>query len=446
VLGYILAGFLISPHFVWLPTIIGVENINTWANIGIVFLMFALGLEFSFKKIADVGVSAIVTSITVMGAMITIGYVVGNLLGWGRMDSMFLGGMLSMSSTMIILKAFEEYNLKEEKFGKLVLGTLVIEDIGGIFMMIILSTISVSQNVEGMKLVADIGMLLLMLVIWLVLGIFLIPTFLKKVSSLMNQETLLIVALAICFGMVIISNLIGFSEALGAFMAGSILAGTVKGERIEHLIQPLKDFFGAIFFVSVGMLVVPEMLVNYAMPIVILTIVTILGQMIFSTLGMLLSGQSLHTAIRGGSSMVQIGEFSFIVATLGLNLGVTSEFLYPIIVCVAVITTFYTPLSIKSSEGLYQFISARLPNRWLAFLRQYTSEKRSNSDRGGEWKKFITRYFLRTVITSAALFLIYSAGNYCKDIVGPWAAAIGTCILMIPVINLMQNNRSNAFK
>lgn len=277
VLGYIVAGFLISPNFTYLPTVVESADIHVWANIGVVFLMFGLGLEFSFKKLATVGGSAFIVALTVMGAMVLIGTGVGSLLGWGKMDCIFLGCMLSMSSTMIILKAYEEDGLKEKKFAQLILSTLIIEDIVGIFMMIILSTISVSQNVSGGAMFGEIGMMLMYLVIWLLLGIYLIPTLLKKASKLMNEEMMVIVSVAICLGMVVIANFIGFSEALGAFMAGSILAGTVRAGYIERLIKPIKDLFGAIFFVSVGMMIEPELLAEYVVPILIITMVTILG-------------------------------------------------------------------------------------------------------------------------------------------------------------------------
>nr|HUM56383.1 cation:proton antiporter [Bacillota bacterium] len=350
VLGYIIAGFFISPNFVWLPTVVDIDNIDTWANIGIVFLMFGLGLEFSFRKIATVGVSAFVTALTVIGAMIFIGTLTGHLMGWAKMDCIFLGGMISISSTMIIMKSYDQYSLRKEKFSDLVLGTMVVEDIVAIFMIIILTAISVGRGATGLECLSQIGTLMLFLVVWLVLGVYLIPTFLKKTKHLMNDEVLLIIAIAICFGMVVISLLIGFSEALGAFMAGSILAGTVSGEKIDRLIKPIKDLFGAVFFVSVGMMVEPSLLIKYIVPILIITFFTITGQMIFSTIGILLSGNDLHTAVRGGWSMVQIGEFSFIIAALGKSLGVTSDFLYPIIVCVAMLTIFLTPFFIKNSE------------------------------------------------------------------------------------------------
>ena len=454
VLGYIVAGFLISPNFTYLPTVIESEDIHVWANIGVVFLMFALGLEFSFKKLATVGGSAFVTAMTVMGSMILIGGGVGSLLGWGKMDCIFLGGMLSMSSTMIILKAYEEYRLKQEKFAQLVLGTLVIEDIAGIFMMIILSTISVSQSVSGLAVFQELGILFIELAIWLMLGIYLIPSLLKKIRLLANDEMMLVVSVGICMGMVVIANLIGFSSALGAFMAGSILAGTVQSVRIERIIMPLKDMFGAIFFVAVGMLIDPKLLVEYIGPILIITVVTILGQMTFATLGILLSGQSLHTAVRGGFSMVQIGEFSFIVATLGMSLGVISDFLYPVVVCVSVITSFTTPIFINNSEKVYRFLNGKLPSGLKIFLRKNTSERQSDDDKDRDWLLYIRAVLVRTGISSAVMFVIYLMGiRYFEPfveqfigtgIVGKLVSAGLITAFMIPFATIMNGSGKDA--
>ena len=455
VLGYIVAGFLISPNFIYMPTVVEAADIHVWANIGVVFLMFGLGLEFSFKKIATVGGSAFVIALTVMGAMILIGTGVGSMLGWSKMDCIFLGGMLSMSSTMIILKAYEEYNLKKEKFAQIVLGTLVIEDIAGIFMMIILTTISVSQNVSGAAMVTEIGMMLIYLIIWLVIGIYLIPTVLKKISSLLNDEMMLIFSLGLCMGMVVIANLIGFSSALGAFMAGSILAGTVKAVEIEHIVKPIKDLFGAIFFVSVGMLIVPSLLVEYIVPIIIITVVTIIGQLTFATVGMLLSGQSLHTAVRGGFSMVQIGEFSFIIATMGMGLGVISDFLYPIIVCVSVITSFTTPIFINNSEKVFRFIDDKIPDDLWAFIRKNTSENRESKDKDKDWLTYIRKVLLRTGLCSLVLFIIYWAGiRYMKPLADQYIAsnraadiitAAVMIAMMVPFVNFMHGTNNELF-
>lgn len=407
VLGYIVAGFLVSPNFELFPSIALSQSITSWGEIGIVFLMFALGLEFSFKKIATVGGSAFVTAITVIGPMTFIGYGVGQVLGWETMDCVFLGGMLSMSSTMIILKSYEEYKLKDKKFAQVVLGTMVIEDIVGIFMMIVLTTVSVSKNVSGGQMVMDIGVLLLMLIVWLLVGIFLIPTFLNKVEHLLNDELMVIISLAICFGMVLIATKIGFSSALGAFMAGSILAGTVKSEKIETLIQPIKDLFGAVFFVSVGMLIEYDLLIKYIWPILFISVVTIFGQLIFATIGLVLSGQNLKTAVCGGFSMVQIGEFSFIVAALGMNLGVTNSFLYPIVVCVSVITSFTTPIFIKNAERVYEKLNEKLPDKVVAFLERNTSEDQAEKEKDADWKRYLKIVGTRTFLCTAAMFAIY---------------------------------------
>lgn len=373
VLGYILAGFLLSTYFPFFPTVVDTDTIETWSEIGIIFLMFHLGLEFNLHKLASVGNTAIITAIVEVTGILVLGFGAGRLLGFSVMDSIFLGGMLSMSSTTIIIKAFEELDLKKKKFTELVFGTLVIEDIVGIFMMVILSTISVSQNVSGGEVFASLSIMILYLVVWLVLGIYLLPTFLNKTIKLMNDEMLLIVSLGLCFGMVILADALGFSSALGAFLAGSLLAGTVHVERIEHLTKGVKDLFGAIFFLSVGMLVNPQTLVDYALPIVVITLVTIVGKLLFSSLGVLLSGQTLENSIMCGFSLAQIGEFAFIIASLGMSLGVTGDYLYPIVVSVSVITTFTTPFFIKSAPKAAAALERRLPDKLVNKLNRYTS-------------------------------------------------------------------------
>ncbi|MBR6444554.1 MAG: cation:proton antiporter, partial [Firmicutes bacterium] len=446
ILGYIIAGFLASPNFIPLKITVTTGDVQLWADIGIIFLMFALGLEFSFKKIAQIGGSAVITAMTVMGAMIAIGYTTGMLMGWGKMDSIFLGGMLSMSSTMVIMKVYQEYKMEKERFASVVLGTLVLEDLGGVFMMIILTTLSVGETLQGGAMVGEIARLLGLLVVWLAVGIYLIPTFLKLISKIVNDELLLIISIALCFGMVLIGTRIGFSMALGAFLAGSIIAGTVHAGRIDKLVKPVKDLFGAIFFVSVGTMLDPDMVVKYAVPIIIITVVTIFGQMIFSTLGMLLSGQDLHTAIRGGSGMMQIGEFSFIVASLGTSLGVTGDFLYPIVVCVSVITSFLTPFFIRGSDGTFRFINKRIPSRLKAALGRYTSSQRSSSEEDSDWRNYLKKYFQRVVFCTAGLAAIYIAGTrFIEPLIdqyinADWShliAAVVTCGAMIPIIAVL---------
>ncbi len=447
VLGYIVAGFLISPNFSLLPSVIDEVSIHVWANIGIVFLMFGLGLEFSFHKIAKMGGSAIIVTATVIGSMVCIGFGVGQLMGWSKMDSIFLGGMLCLSSTMIILKVYDEMGLKERPSAQLVLGALVLEDIAGVFMLIILATLSASKNVSGFSTVTEIARLLLVLVLMLAVGIYLIPTVLKKIDKYLSDETLLIISLALCFVMVAVSVWIGFSSALGAFLAGSILAGTVYAERIEKMVVPIKDFFGAVFFISVGMLVEPSLLAQYIVPILILSAVTIFGQMIFSGLGALFAGQSLRTAVFTASSMVQIGEFSFIIANLGTSLGVTGDFLYPIIVCVSIITTFTTPIFIKNNDRMYALAEKVLPEKLKSMISSYNSDRRENDETAdSDWKAYMPRYIMKTLISTAAMFVIYIVGTRfftfsMIEMFGSYGRIIGvllTVAVMVPFISLMH--------
>lgn len=392
VLGYILAGFLVGPFMPYFFTVADEASIETWSEIGIIVLMFSLGLEFNLHKLASVGGTAVVTALTEVFGMLVVGYVLGQALGWGTMDSVFLGGMLSMSSTTIIIKAFDELNVRQEGFAQLVFGTLVIEDIAGIFMMIILSTVSVSQNISGGALALQLGMLVLYLALWLVLGIYILPTLLRKASRFMNDETLLLVSLGICFGMVLLAEALGFSSALGAFLAGSLLAGTVHAERVEHLTGGIKDLFGSVFFLSVGMMIDPAMLVKYALPILIVTVVTILGKLTISSLGVLLSGQPLRSAVRCGSSLAQIGEFAFIIASLGMSLGVIADYVYPIVVAVSVITTLTTPAFIKNSDKLYSLLCRVLPEKLRKKLDRYTEEDAARTQQDSDWANFLRRY------------------------------------------------------
>ncbi|MDD4712385.1 MAG: cation:proton antiporter, partial [Bacteroidales bacterium] len=366
VLGYIVAGILAGPHIDLLPvTVTDTHNIQTWADIGVIFLLFALGLEFSFKKLAAVGKTALLTATFAVTGMMICGYMVGCLLGWSSMNCLFLGGMLSMSSTTIIIKAFNDLNMRDRPFTTGVFGVLVVEDLVAVIMMVMLSTISVSKVFDGSQLLFSITRLAFFLALWFILGIFLIPTFLKKVRKLMNEETLLIVSTGLCLGMVVIAVKAGFSAALGAFIMGSILAETADVKRIEKMMGPLKNFFGAIFFVSVGMMVDPAILAGYAWPVVIIILTVIFGQLIFATSGFLLSGLPLKVAMESGFSLAQIGEFAFIIAGLGLSLGVTDSFLYPIVIAVSVITTFTTPYFIKLADPAYTFLKRILPEKFL---------------------------------------------------------------------------------
>ena len=403
VLGYILAGFLISPYMPFFFNVVDKASVDTWSEIGIIILMFSLGLEFNLHKLAEVGVTGIITAMTEILGMLVLGYCVGQLMGWSAMDSVFLGGMLSMSSTTIIIKAFDELGVRKESFASLVFGTLVIEDIAGIFMMIILSTVSVSQNISGLALAGKLGMLVLYLALWLIFGIYLLPTFLSKASGIINDENLLLVSLGLCFAMVLLADALGFSSALGAFLAGSLIAGTVHAERVEHLISPVKDLFGAVFFLSVGMMIDPSMIVKYIVPILIISVVAVIGKLFFSSLGVLFSGNSLKNAIHCGCSLAQIGEFAFIIASLGLSLGVIADYIYPVIVSVSVITTLTTPFFIKNGDKIHSLVVNILPAKAAEKLDSLDNASSKSTTQESDWAAFIGRYVKVTLLYSVIM-------------------------------------------
>lgn len=411
VLGYIVAGFLASPHFSFLPSVTDGASVHLWADIGVIFLLFALGLEFSIKKILKVGGPAIIAALTIIIGMIFLGFTVGKASGWSRMDSIFLGGMIAMSSTTIIYKAFDDLGLRHQKFTGLVLSILILEDILAVVLMVLLSTMAVSNTLEGGEMLRSILKLAFFLVLWFVVGLFLIPLFLKHARKLMNDETLLVVALGLCFGMVVIAAKTGFSAAFGAFIMGSILAETVEAEHIDHLVKPVKDLFGAIFFVSVGMMVDPAMIAAYWLPIVVITLTVIVGQSTFATLGVLLSGQPLKTALKCGFSLTQIGEFAFIIASLGVSLGVTSDFLYPVVVAVSVITIFLTPYMIRLADPVYNWLDRHLPEKTKAFLNRYNTGSALVGADSSDWKKYLLDIIKTTVVNLILVIAIIALSN-----------------------------------
>ena len=454
VLGYVVAGFLASPHMPYTPSVMDTANIKTWADIGVIFLLFALGLEFSFKKIVKVGGSAIIAACTIIFCMILLGIGVGMGFGWHRMDSLFLGGMIAMSSTTIIYKAFDDLGLRKKQFTGLVLSILILEDILAIVLMVMLSTMAVSQHFEGTEMLESIGKLLFFLILWFVVGIYLIPEFLKRCRKLMGEETLLIVSLALCFGMVLVAAHTGFSAAFGAFIMGSILAETIEAESIDRLVKPVKDLFGAIFFVSVGMLVNPTVLVEYAWPVIIITLVTIIGKAIFSSFGVLLSGEPLNTSIKSGFSLAQIGEFAFIIAGLGVSLKVLDPFISPIIVAVSVITTFTTPYFIRLANPFAEWLYKILPTKVQETLDRYASGKKTmNHD--SDWKKLLKNMIGRVVIYSVLLTaiwllsiqIIYPAISEMFTPITIWiklVMCLGTLLLMTPFLWALISNKYNS--
>ena len=411
VLGYIVAGLLVGPHVSLLPSVSDEANIKVWSEIGVIFLLFSLGLEFSFKKLIKVGGSSSIAAMVEVVFMSFTGYFVGQMLGWSTMDSIFLGGILCISSTTIIFRAFEELGMKGHKFAGLVLGILVVEDLVAIVLLVLLSTVAVSQQFAGGEMLGSVLKLVFFLIAWFVTGIFFIPTLLRKTRKLMNEETLLITAVGLCLLMVVLATQAGFSPALGAFIMGSILAETTQAEKIEHLVKPVKELFGAVFFISVGMLIDPAMLVKYAGPVLIITAVTMIGQSISIFGGALLSGQPLKTSVQAGMSLANIGEFSFIIAQLGLSLKVTSDFLYPIAVAVSALTTFTTPYMIKASAPAYEKLAAILPHRWKTSLNRYSAAAQTISV-VSDWKQLLRSYFQNMVIYFVIMLAIILLSYY----------------------------------
>lgn len=404
VLGYIVAGLLAGPHISLIPTV-QPENISTWADIGVIFLLFGMGLEFSFKKMMSIGKVGGKAMLFEVLTLSVFGFAIGRLMGWNFIDSMLLGGMLTMSSTAIIVKAFNDMGLQKEKFAGIVFGILVFEDLFAILLMVILSTFAVSRSFEGSELAMMVARLGFFLVMWFVCGIYLIPTLLKKIKKYLNSETLLLVAMGLCFLMVVLATKAGFSSALGAFIMGSILAETIELENIEKVIQPIKDFFGAIFFVSVGMMVDPQVLFDNFSTVIIIAAASIAGKMIFTTTGVRLAGESMKTAVQSGFSLAQMGEFSFIIASMGMSLGVTSASIYPIVIAVSVITTFTTPYTIKLALPAYHVLESVLPNSLTDKLNKREDKKAGEKE--SQWKQLLMSYFFNLAIFSAICLSVY---------------------------------------
>jgi len=460
VLGYIVAGFLVSPNMPYTPSAVDVANVHLWADIGVMFLLFSLGLDFSFKKILKMGASPVISAVTIIFCMMMLGIVVGHVFGWGKMDCIFLGGMLAMSSTTIIYKAFDDLGLRQQQFAGMVMSVLILEDILAIVMMVMLSALASGSSMGGGQLFESVMRIGFFLVLWLVVGIFAIPLFLRRVRTLINNEVLLIVALGLCCAMAVLSTKVGFSSAFGAFIMGSILAETIEAERIEKLVEPVKNLFGAVFFVSVGMLVDPKILVEYAVPIICLVLTIIIGQSLFGTISFMLGGQSLKSAMRCGFSMAQIGEFSFIIASLGLSLHVIGDFLYPVVVAVSVITTFLTPYMIRLATPAYSKLEKHLPNKLIKSLNQLAMGN-THSQEESKWKRLLTQMTINTIVysilssASIALMFTFVLPITRKMLPGwelHWYANAITGVLTVALIApflramVMKKNRSEEWK
>lgn len=460
VLGYIVAGFLVSPHMPYTMSVIDETDIKTWADIGVIFTLFSLGLDFSFKKIVKMGASPIIATIVIVFSMMMLGISIGHGFGWSKMDCIFLGGMLAMSSTTIIYKAFDDMGLRQQKFAGMVMSVLILEDILAIVMMVMLSAIAGGNNPDGEQMIGSVIKIAFFLVLWFIVGIFAIPLFLRSVRKLINNETLLIVALGLCCGMAVLSTKVGFSSAFGAFVMGSILAETIEAEKIIKLVEPVKNLFGAIFFVSVGMLVDPKILIEYAIPILALVGSILIGQAIFGTFGFMLGGESLKSAMRCGFSMAQIGEFSFIIASLGLSLGVISNYLYPVVVAVSVITTFLTPYMIRLATPTYQVMEKHLPKRLINILNHFAMSHPSTTQQS-KWKSLLRQLLINTVaysiLTAAVIALMFTfVLPFTRSLFPGWKlhwyanaiTGILTLVLIAPFLRaiIMKKNHSNEWK
>ena len=406
VLGYIIAGFLVGPHIPWFPGISSEATVHEWSEIGIIFLMFGLGLEFSFKKLLKVGSSALVTAGSKFLGVFVLGFVAAQAMGWSTMESIFLGGLLSMSSTMVVLKSYDDMGLKGRPWAGMVFGTLVVEDLIAILLMVLLSTMAVSNQFAGGEMLFNLGKLAFFLILWFLVGIYVIPTVLKRARRFLSDEILLIVSIGLCFGMVALAEKVGFSSALGAFVMGSILAETIESEHIERLVSPIKDLFGAIFFVSVGMMVAPAVIAEHWLTILIITLIVILSHILFAGAGILMTGGGLQNAVNTGFSLAQLGEFGFIIAGVGVSLGVMRDFIYPVIIAVSVLTTFTTPYMIKLAAPSYTRLLKFLPDKWIARLDAPEQSSRTTAAEQSEWKKLLRAYFLRILLYSVVLIAI----------------------------------------
>lgn len=457
VLGYIVAGFLVSPNMPYTMSVVDKADIQQWADIGVMFLLFSLGLDFSIKKILKMGMAPVISAVTIIFCMMLLGMGVGHAFGWDRMDCIFLGGMLAMSSTTIIYKAFDDMGLRQQRFAGLVMSVLILEDILAIVLMVMLSAIASGSNPDGGQMLESLLKIGFFLVLWFVVGLFLIPSFFRYTRRLMTDETMLIVSLGLCCLMFVVAEAVGFSGAFGAFVMGSIIAETIEADRIIRLVEPVKNLFGAIFFVSVGMLVEPKILAEYAFPILMLVLTILGGQAIFGTMGFMLSGQPLKTAMRCGFSLAQIGEFAFIIASLGLSLGVISNFLYPVVVAVSVITTFLTPYMIRAAVPVYSLLEHQLPKRWTRRLNHLGTAHQNTVEEQSDWKRLLRKMGFNTLVYSilcvavTAVMLTFFL-PFIRHILPHWWAngvcGVLTVVFISPFMRamIMKNNHSDEFR
>jgi CPA2 family monovalent cation:H+ antiporter-2 len=438
VLGYLVAGFAAGPHFSLWPTVVDQEGVGLWSEIGVIFLLFCLGLEFSVKKLAHVGKSAFVAAFFELVAMSAVGYACGRLLGWTVMDSVYLGAILSMSSTTIIIRAFEEAGLKRRGFAALVFGILIVEDLMAILLMVVLSALGKPGELSAAKLAGMTARLTFSLLAWFLVGTFLLPTFLRKARAF-SDEIMLLVASSLCFLMVVIATNAGFSAALGAFLMGSILAETEEGERIERIMIPVRDLFAAVFFVSVGMMIDPAVLRQHYGVVLLITALTVIGKLVGSGFGALLSGRGLRESVQAGMSLAQIGEFSFILANLGVSLGVVSGFLYPVVIAVSAVTTFTTPYLIRFSDPISNALEKHLPRGALERLGRRERDGKG-AGRDGAIRAWVRGYGPLLVLNAAAAWAAGRVVELLLPALGLGAAGriAGGCVALLAALPFLH--------
>ncbi|MBD8271372.1 cation:proton antiporter [Pseudomonas fluorescens] len=414
VLGYIVAGFIIGPHTPPFGLIHDEDTIKTLAELGVIFLMFCLGLEFSLRKLFKVGATAFIAAFLEIVLMIWIGYEIGQWFDWNTMDSLFLGAILAISSTTIIVKALNDLKMKDQRFAQLIFGVLIVEDILGIGIIALLSSIAVSGTVSSGEVFSTVGKLSLFMIVALVIGILLVPRLLAYVAKFESNEMLLIAVLGLCFGFCLLVVKLEYSMVLGAFLIGAIMAESRQLIKIERLIEPVRDMFSAIFFVAIGLMIDPQILLQYAWPIAVITVAVVLGKMLSCGLGAFIAGNDGRTSLRVGMGLSQIGEFSFIIAALGMTLQVTSDFLYPVAVAVSAITTLLTPYLIRGADPLSLKIAAVMPRRMSRVFAMYGEWLRSIQPQGegAMLASMIRKIILQVGVNLALVIAIFFAGSF----------------------------------
>ncbi|MGC4234341.1 MAG: cation:proton antiporter [Niabella sp.] len=455
ILGYLVSGILISPNFkIFPPQVYEMTDVQVWGEIGVIFLLFSLGLEFSFKKLAKMGSSATTAAGFEAIGMVFIGFGLGKLMHWPLMDCIFLGACLTISSSSVIVKSFADLGLKQRNFAQLVYGILVVEDLIAVVLLVLLGTFAATHTFDAGQLGMSVLKLAFFLIVWFVGGILFIPSLLKRAKNFLSDEILLIVAVAMCFLMVYLSSQAGFSAALGAFIMGSLLAETTKAEKIEHLVIPVRDLFGAIFFVSVGMLIDLHVIKDHWLPILLITAAVIAGKSIVISAGAFISGNSLRVSIQTGMSLALIGEFSFIIASLGQKYNVVSSELYPIIITVSALTIFIAPSLTLSSIKVYNWINSHLSPKWQTRLNRYSSEAtalRAIND----WNHVLKFFMINTVVYSSVVIALIALNNtfllpWLKDLnynFGRFTSAVLTAAAMGPFIwaLMIRNEKTEPF-